>query len=118
MIILTSSGDPRTSRLRSPKSLLVNSSSRETSVMRSPSSEDEERSTTRAFLEDPLVPTPVSGGGVRKPPVGTSAAMVIQTTPTVESWHRLAMNSPLWKKSEHVWCLSCPALLASREQER
>jgi hypothetical protein len=32
---------------------MANSSSCETSVMRSPSSEDEERSTTRAFPEDP-----------------------------------------------------------------
>jgi hypothetical protein len=53
MMILSSPGGPRKSRLRSPKILLANSSSRETSTMRSPSSEDEERSTTRAFPEDP-----------------------------------------------------------------
>jgi hypothetical protein len=40
--------------LSSPKNLLANSSSHETSVMRSPSSEDEERSNTGTFLEDPL----------------------------------------------------------------
>jgi hypothetical protein len=39
--------------LRSPKSLLVKSSSRETSAMRFSSSEDEERSTTGVFTEDP-----------------------------------------------------------------
>jgi hypothetical protein len=53
MMILLSLGGPRKSQLRSPKSLLVNSSSRETSAMRSPSSKDEERSTTGAFPEDP-----------------------------------------------------------------
>jgi hypothetical protein len=53
MMILPSLGGPRTSRLRSPKSHLANYSSRETSAMRSPSSEDEERSSIRAFLEDP-----------------------------------------------------------------
>jgi hypothetical protein len=53
MMILSSVDDPRKSRLRSPKSFLTNSSSHETSAMRSPSSKDEERSVTRAFLEDP-----------------------------------------------------------------
>jgi hypothetical protein len=53
MMILSSLGGPRTSQLKSPKSLLVNSSSHETSAIRSPSSEDEERSTTGAFSEDP-----------------------------------------------------------------
>jgi hypothetical protein len=53
MMILPSPGCPRTSQLRLPKSLLVNTSSYETSTMRSPSSEDEERSTTRAFPKDP-----------------------------------------------------------------
>jgi hypothetical protein len=62
MMILLSPGGPRTSWLRSPKSLLVNSSSCETSAMRSPSSEGEERPTTGAFPEDPLTPTLVSGG--------------------------------------------------------
>jgi hypothetical protein len=49
MMILSSPGSPRKSRLRSPKSLMSNSLSRETSAMRYPSSEDEERSTTGAF---------------------------------------------------------------------
>jgi hypothetical protein len=53
MMILLSPGGPRTSRLRSPKSLQVKSSSHETSAMRSLSSEDEERSTTGAFPKDP-----------------------------------------------------------------
>jgi hypothetical protein len=53
MMILLSPGSPRTSRLISPKCLLANSSSRETSVMRSPSSEDEKKSTTRVFSDDP-----------------------------------------------------------------
>jgi hypothetical protein len=53
MMILPSPGGPRTSWLRSPKSLLMNSSSHETSMMRSPSLENKERSTTGAFLEDP-----------------------------------------------------------------
>jgi hypothetical protein len=50
--------------------------------------------------------------------VGTLVAVVIQMVPVVESWHRLAMDSPLWRESEHILCLSCPPLLASREQER
>jgi hypothetical protein len=54
MMILSSSAGPRTWQLRLSKSLLVNASSHETSVMRSPSSEDKERSTTGAFPEDPL----------------------------------------------------------------
>jgi hypothetical protein len=45
-------------------------------------------------------------------------AAVIQMVPAVEFWHRLAMDSPLWKESERVWCLSYPSLLASGEQER
>jgi hypothetical protein len=53
-MILPLPGGPRMSWLRSPKSLLVNASFHETSAMRSPSSEDEERSTTGAFSEDPL----------------------------------------------------------------
>jgi hypothetical protein len=52
-MILPSPGGPRTSQLRFPKSLLVNSSSNETSAMRSSSLEYEERFTTRAFLKDP-----------------------------------------------------------------
>jgi hypothetical protein len=61
MMILPLPGAPRMSRLRSPKSLLTNSSFYETSTMRSPSLEDEERSTTRAFSEDP----PCSSTGER-----------------------------------------------------
>jgi hypothetical protein len=118
MIILPSLDGPRMSRLRSPNSLLVNASSHKTSTMRSPSSEDEEISTTGALPEDPLALTSVSGAGVMKFPAGTSMAAVIQMASTVESWHRLAMGSPLWRESERVWCLSCPPLLASREQER
>jgi hypothetical protein len=51
MITLPSSGGPRTPRLRSSKSLLVNSSSREVSRMRPSSSKDEEISTTGTFSE-------------------------------------------------------------------
>jgi hypothetical protein len=46
-------GGPRTSQLRSSKSLLVNSSSREVSGIRPPSSKDEDRSTTRTFSKGP-----------------------------------------------------------------
>jgi hypothetical protein len=53
MMILPVSSGPRMSRLRSPKRLLANSSSREISTMRSPSSKDEERFTTGVFPEDP-----------------------------------------------------------------
>jgi hypothetical protein len=77
------------------KSLVANTSSRKTLAMRSPSSEDEERSTVGAFPEDPLAPTSMSGGGMRKPSMETSAAMVVQMVPAVESWHRLVMDSPL-----------------------
>jgi hypothetical protein len=52
MMNLLSPGGPRTSQLRLPKGLLVNALSRETSAMRSPSLEDEERSTTEALMED------------------------------------------------------------------
>jgi hypothetical protein len=52
MMTLPSPGDLRMSRLRSLKSLLANSSSREVSVMRPCSSENEERSTTAAFPEE------------------------------------------------------------------
>jgi hypothetical protein len=47
--------------LRSPKSILVNSSSCEVSATRPSSSEDEERSTTGAFPKDP----PCSNTGER-----------------------------------------------------
>jgi hypothetical protein len=66
----------------------------------------------------PLASTLMSSGNVMKSPAGTSVVAVIQTAPVLESWHRLAMGSPLWRESEHIWCLSCPPLLASREQER
>jgi hypothetical protein len=85
MMILPSLGGPRMSRLRSPKSLLANSSSREVSVIRHSSSEDEERSTIGAFSEDPPPQTPVSVGSMRRPSVGTSVAMVIQSLLAVES---------------------------------
>jgi hypothetical protein len=51
--MLPSSGGLRTSRLRSPKNLLLNSSSREVSGMRPSSSYDEERSTTGTFSKGP-----------------------------------------------------------------
>jgi hypothetical protein len=50
---LPSSGGPRTSWLRSPKSFLANSSSCEVSRMRPSSSEDEDRSTDGTFSERP-----------------------------------------------------------------
>jgi hypothetical protein len=53
MMTLPSPGGPRTAQLRSPKSLLVNSSPREVSGMRASSSEDEDRSTTRTFSKGP-----------------------------------------------------------------
>jgi hypothetical protein len=43
---------PEESRLRSPKSFLANSASREVSAMKFSSSEDMERSITEAFLEE------------------------------------------------------------------
>jgi hypothetical protein len=49
MMTLPSPGGPRTPRLRSPKSLLANSSSHEVSGRRPSSSEEEDRSTTRTF---------------------------------------------------------------------
>jgi hypothetical protein len=62
MIILSSSGGPWTSRLRSPQSFLMNSSSYKVSGMRHYSSEDEERSKIGAFLEEP---PPCSNTGER-----------------------------------------------------
>jgi hypothetical protein len=118
MMILLSPGGPRTSRLRSPKSFLANSSSYETSVMRSPSSEDEKSPPLEPSRRNPLAPTLVSGGSVRKPPTETSAAAVIQMMPTVESLHRMTMGSPLWRKSERAWCISCLPSIACGEQER
>jgi hypothetical protein len=52
-MILPSSGGPRMSRLRSPKSFLASSSSREVSATESSSPEDEARSTTRTGSEGP-----------------------------------------------------------------
>jgi hypothetical protein len=51
LMTLPSSGGPRSLQLRSPKSFLANSSSREVSGMRPYSSKDEDRSTTRTFSE-------------------------------------------------------------------
>jgi hypothetical protein len=62
MIILSSSGGPWTSRLRSSQSFLMNSSSYKVSGMRHYSSEDEERSKIGAFLEEP---PPCSNTGER-----------------------------------------------------
>jgi hypothetical protein len=53
MMMLPAPDGPRTSRLRSPKSLLTNSSSRDVSGMRPSSFEDENRSTTGTFSEGP-----------------------------------------------------------------
>jgi hypothetical protein len=117
MMILLSPGGPRTSRLRSPKSFLANSSSYETSVMRSPSLEDEKSPPLEPSRRIPLLSL-VSGGSVRKPPTETSAAAVIQMMPVVESWHRMTMGSPLWRKSERAWCISCLPSIACGEQER
>jgi hypothetical protein len=66
MMTLPSPGGSRTSRLRSPKSLLANSSSHEVS----------------------------SVGGVRRPPVGTPTVTVIQKVPTVALEHRSTMGFP------------------------
>jgi hypothetical protein len=52
MMILSSPDDSRMSWLRSPKSFLVNSVPREVSAMKFSSSEDKERSITRAFPEE------------------------------------------------------------------
>jgi hypothetical protein len=53
MITLPSSSGPRTSRLRSPNNHLANSTSCEVSVMKSSSSEDEDRSIIGTFPEGP-----------------------------------------------------------------
>jgi hypothetical protein len=52
MMTLPSPDGPRMSRLRSPKSFLANSASREVSAMKFSSSEDMERSIIEAFLEE------------------------------------------------------------------
>jgi hypothetical protein len=72
----------------------VNSSSREVSGMRPSSSEDEERSTTGAFLEEPPTQTPMSVGGARRPSVGTPAVAIIHKVPTVELEHHSVMDFP------------------------
>jgi hypothetical protein len=52
MMTMSSPGSLRMSQLRSLKSFLANSASREVSAMKSSSSEDKERSITRAFPEE------------------------------------------------------------------
>jgi hypothetical protein len=61
MMTLPSSGGPRTTQLRSPKSLWVNSKSREVAAMISSSSKDEDRSITGAFPEPPCSNTGEQG---------------------------------------------------------
>jgi hypothetical protein len=61
-MILPSPGGPRMSRLRSPKSFLANSSSREVSATESFSPEDEARSTIGTGSEGP----PCSHGGKQR----------------------------------------------------
>jgi hypothetical protein len=118
MMILPSPDDPRMSRLRSPKSLPVNSSSRETSAMRPSSSKDEERSTTGVFPEGPPCSNtgeqgwheeisdgdPDGGGDLD----GVSGGVLVS----------LGDGLPSLEGEPSVWYLSCPPLLASREQER
>jgi hypothetical protein len=57
---------PKILRLSSPKSLWVNSKSREVPAMRSTSSEDEDRLITGAFLEGPPTRTPASKGDAKR----------------------------------------------------
>jgi hypothetical protein len=99
MMILLSPGGTRTLQLRSPKSLLVNSSSHETSTMRSPSLEDEEGSTTGAFPEGPPAQTSMSKGSMRRSPTGILMAVGIQMAPAEESWCHWVMGSPPWRES-------------------
>jgi hypothetical protein len=80
--------------LRLLKSLLANFSSHEISGMRPSTSEDEDRSTTGAFLEGPPAQTLVNVGGAMRPPTGTLTVVVIPKVPTVESEHCSTMDFP------------------------
>jgi hypothetical protein len=86
--------------------------------MRSPSSEDEERSTTGAFSEDPPRSSTGEQGQHEETSDGDFSDDGDPDGADVESWHRLVIDSPLWRESECAWCLFYPPLLASREQER
>jgi hypothetical protein len=94
MMILPSSGGPRTSRLRSPKSLLVNSSSHEVSGMRPPHSKIKTDQPLGPSQKDHLAQTPVSKGGARKCLTGTLVVVEIQTTPVEALSHRSMRKSP------------------------
>jgi hypothetical protein len=74
---LVITGGPRTARLSSPKSIWVNSKSREVAAMRSTSSEDEDKSIIGAFPEGPPAQTPASKSGTKRSP--TEILVVVET---------------------------------------
>jgi hypothetical protein len=109
MITLPSSSGPRRSQLRSPNSRQANSVSREVSTKKSSSSEDEESSITGMFPEGPPCSNTSERGRHEEISDGDLMVVETQTALAVESWRR-------WVKG--ACYISCPPLLASREQGR
>jgi hypothetical protein len=99
MMTLPLPDGPRTARLRSPKSLLVNSLSHEVSGMRPSSSEDEDNPPLGPSWKDHLAQTPVSADGVRKSLTRTPMAVEIKTALAEVSSHRSMRKSPPLKES-------------------
>jgi hypothetical protein len=102
MMTLPSPGGLRMSRLRLPKSFLVNSASREVSAMEFFSSKDKERSITGGFPEE--LPCSKIGEQGQREEVSDRTLVVaeIQMAPVVELWRCWVKDFPLGRESTHV----------------
>jgi hypothetical protein len=86
--------------------------------MRSSSFEDEDRSIIGAFPKAPPARAPMSKGGVKRSPMGILVAVETQMVSTEEYRCHWVKDFPPQRESMNTWCLSCPPLVVSREQER
>jgi hypothetical protein len=85
MMTLSSPGGLRMSRLRSPKSFLVNSASREVSVMKFSHLKIRKDQSTEPSQRSRPIRTLVSRGGVRRSLTETLVVVEIQMAPAMES---------------------------------
>jgi hypothetical protein len=87
------------SRLRSPKSFLVNCVPRDVSAMKFSSSEDKEISIIGAFPKEP--PCSNTGEQGRREEI-SDGDLGGDGDPAVESWHRWAKDFTLGRESAHT----------------
>jgi hypothetical protein len=59
----------------------------------------------------------VSEGDTKRSSTEILVAVETQMAPMEESWHHWVKDFPPQRKSVNAWCISCPPLVVSREEE-